>query len=87
MSDPHEDEGPSHWNYRVRAYTAYTGVPGMDPEECFDIVEVYYDADNNIHGWGNDPGVVAESVESLRGELEKRLEALDKPILTPEELG
>jgi hypothetical protein len=75
-----------HWDYRVRGFTAFTGVPGADPEESHDIIEAYYDAEGNVVAWGNNIGAVGGTLDELRDELSLMLEACDKPVLDEDDL-
>lgn len=76
-----DDALTTHWNYRVLLRSQWTGVPGADPEEYAEIVEVYY-VEDVIEGWSADASApMGDTVESLRADLTKMLEALDKPAL------
>lgn len=79
----------THWNYRVRASSVPTGAD--DYEEVYTIVEVYYDGDGMEFGgangmsWGT-ATAMGNSGEELRDDLQRMLQAFDKPILTEEDL-
>ncbi len=82
---PTEDEGPHYWNYRVIGDSAPTG--GGDFEDVLTIHEVYYDSNDAPHSWSADPmWPQGESLDGLRAELNRMLEALDKPIINKEDL-
>jgi hypothetical protein len=72
----------THWNHRV--------IKKEYPEEDyteFAIKEVYYNEDQSIYAWTEDPcRVHGESLESLRQFLERCLKALDQPILVDGEV-
>jgi methionyl-tRNA formyltransferase len=67
----------SGWNHRViRREDPKTG------ETYYQIHEVYYDDDGKINGWTKLPiSPYAESTDELRQELQRFMEALNKPIL------
>lgn len=76
----------SHWNYRVRASTVDTTAPGTDPVERFDVIEVFYGDNNRVLVWSDPQAPEGESLSELRADLERMLEALDKPIVHAEQL-
>lgn len=63
------------WNYRV-----------MRRKEEFAIYEVYYDEDGNVCGYSEKPTFPrGETLEYLREEILRYLEALEEPILDYED--
>lgn len=79
-------EGPHTWDYRVMGFTAFTSVPGVEPQEAFVIIEAYYDEHGQIVAWGDNVGALGDTPEDLRKDLAMMLEACDKPILNREDL-
>ena len=73
------------WNYRVMQLADRKGNP------YWEIREVYYDATGRPNGYADrGPSAMATEadepltpVESLRLQLQRMLEGLEKPILTP----
>lgn len=70
----------SHWNHRVvREVVTYNIT---ETEENHSIYEVYYDDEGSPNGWcRRTHSPYGYSLEDLRGELERMLRALDKPVL------
>lgn len=77
---------PRSWNYRVRAYSTDTGVPGLEPEDGYELIEVYYADDGRIVGWCDAGSPYADTPDGLRGVLTDMLAALDQPALTDDDL-
>ena len=68
-----------NWNYRVIRHSSPT-------ETWLGIHEVHMNGDE-ITGWTEEPASVTDdTAESLRWQLNKMLEALNKPILEENEL-
>jgi hypothetical protein len=67
------------WNHRVLDMTAEN-----DGEPLFAIREVFYDADEvpTSHG---EPFVMSETTEGLAETLDRMKEALEEPVLKPED--
>lgn len=64
------------WNYRVLAHRDGAGI-------YFQIHEVYYDEQGNPNGYTERGTTIgSETLESLRSELERMKECLDKPVLS-----
>lgn len=64
------------WNYRV--------IKTADnvSDTIYQIKEVYYDEDGNIHQWSVQPDAAGgEDLDGLKYDLLHQLEALDKPVL------
>jgi hypothetical protein len=76
------DKGPRSWNYRVLNRTRYLGVPGADPIEEWVLIEAYYSADGSLVAWSDEVGHIGSDVSllDLRGEMELRLEAVDRAL-------
>ena len=77
----------SSWEYRVLRETTEIHKHNEDKPTIFytyKIIEVYYDDNNNINGWIDLPGAIAdyEDLECLRGVVLKLLpRAFNKPTL------
>lgn len=70
------------WNYRV----IERARRGSD-DSSFGIHEVYYDEQNRVTAWSENPiAVTAESAEDLAEEMDLMREALAKPVLNEAEL-
>lgn len=61
------------WDYRVA-------------KSPYRIVEVFYDDEGKIEGWAETNGPYGDTVDELRADLKSIAEALDKPLVTTEEL-
>jgi len=72
----------THWNHRVvKKY-----YPKDDYTE-FSIKEVYYNDDDSIYAYMENPcKVTGESLESLRQFLQRCLKSLDQPVLVDGEI-
>lgn len=67
------------WNYRMLRHTHGPG------EEWLAIHEVYYDEKGNVVTWTEDPSQpIGDTVDDLRWDLEKMLQALDHPVIEVE---
>jgi hypothetical protein len=65
---------PHHFNYRFVVLTQ------ADGSEVWSLREVYYDEQEKVIGWGEDPvPLVAESYEGIRDEVLNFVEALVHP--------
>ena len=70
-----------HWDHRVVKETLDNG------EVWYSVREVYYNKDGSIFGYTDEPvGVVGESVDEIREELEMTLKCLDNPVLVDGEV-
>ena len=64
------------WNYRLVRHTAEQG------QVWFEIHECYYNKDGTISAWTEDPcHPSGETVEELRSDLERMMQALDYPVI------
>ena len=78
------------WNHRVRKI--YFENIDSEIEEWFDIVECYYetdeDADNNRSGGYTQDGIQpgGSDLSNLKWELEHMLLALDKPVIVEDKV-
>lgn len=71
-----------NWNYRV-VKRIWNHKYLHEPMELFDICEVYYDENGDIHGMSG--GLITEdSLDDLRQTLQWMLESLDKPVIDEE---
>lgn len=77
------------WNHRVIAYDnieeiySKTSIPAPDtPEIYFEIVEMYYDANNIPNGYSENTTVGGDTIKGMRWSLNKMKEALKKPIIS-----
>lgn len=68
------------WNYRIFK-RIHRNKYLHEPETLYEIRETYYDKDGNINGWAETPDVIGDSVDELKGTLEKMLLACDKPVV------
>lgn len=70
----------SHWNYRI---CKETYSPGTEHEDTtFSLREVYYDENNNITGYTENPvGLVADSVDGFSDIISKIQEAINKSVV------
>ncbi len=65
------------WNYRV-----IKRQENHEDEACYQVHEVYYDSDGKIETWSCDPVEPSgESLEELRDDCLRFIEALQKPVL------
>lgn len=88
------DDGPGYWNYRVLCRSFPIADTG-DFEESYEIIEVYYDADGTINGWGESRGPVGETLEKLWEETLRFLEVITSAsspleslrVLTTDDVG
>ena len=64
----------SHWNWRVARCS------DDDGNEWYRVIEVYYDTDGEVAGWGPPVAPIGNTVEDLRGELDLMMQAFDRPI-------
>lgn len=71
-----------YWNYVVADH----GPEHDEDGARFEIVEVYYDNDNNLFGYAGTGNLVTESVEDLKDSIENMLDAFDHPMLNIKEL-
>ncbi len=68
------------WNYRVIKFCR------LGLEEYFEIHEVHYDKDDKPTSYTESASdIVSESLEGIQWHLDRMREALDKPVLTPED--
>lgn len=73
------------WNYRVMQFVDRKGDP------YWEIREVYYDEKGRSNGYADGSATTLATdadkpltpVEALRWQLQRMLESLEKPILTP----
>ncbi len=70
----------SYWNHRVVKEVWRHPTLALE-ETAVNIYEVYYDDDGAISAWCRSDSPYGNDLEDLRGELNKMLGALDKPIL------
>lgn len=71
----------SNWNHRV------VKIEQTNGEIYYGIHEVYYDDDNKVNSWTENPvRVQEESIEELRITLERMLKSLDKDIIDEKEM-
>lgn len=75
-----------YWEYRIAARTVPTGVPGADPSEEFQVIEAYYTKDNDLIAWADHLVPIGDSLEDLREELTRMMDAFAYPVLTEEDL-
>ena len=68
-----------YWNHRVVDMSAKN-----DGEPLFAIREVHYE-DNGMPTGHGEPFVMSETMEGLREVVDRMKEALDQPVLTPED--
>jgi len=68
-----------YWNHRVVDMSAEN-----DGEPLFAIREVHYE-DNGMPTGHGEPFVMSETMEGLREVVDRMKEALDQPVLTPED--
>lgn len=68
------------WNYRIFK-RIHRNKYLHEQETLYEIRETYYDKDGNINGWAETPDVIGDSVDELKGTLEKMLLACDKPVV------
>lgn len=66
----------SSWNYRIVKYAA-AGVY----DECYGIVECYYNDAGEVVHYDESPRVVAETIEELLEVLDVMKQATTKPTL------
>jgi len=64
----------SYWNYRIIEFTE-------NDEISYQIYEVYYDDNDKIKHYADEPLIAAESVDGLKWMMNKMYEALNKPVL------
>lgn len=82
----------SHWNYRVfQTQYQIKFIREKEPhlEDVFTIHEVYYDDDDKITLISADSRGISPSGDTsagLRGDIQKMLRAVTKPILTPKDI-
>lgn len=77
----------SHWNHRVIRFE-YVDAGQDDPKEFFTVAETHYDDDGTPYGYG-DPEhnpLHSESLADLRTTLVRMLAALDKPVLSDDDM-
>lgn len=75
----------SHWNHRIVKKTWHKGEE--DEEDSYGVHEVFYDDDNKIYGYTENPiDLSTDSIDSLREYLQWCMNALDKPILVDGEV-
>ncbi len=78
----------SHWNYRVMRLL-YEG-PDVHPEdaEYFAVREVHYDENSVPYGYSEGAHEImnAQTLDNLKWVHERLAEALQKPVLTPEDI-
>lgn len=67
------------WNHRVVDMTAEN-----DGDPLFELREVFYDQDGVPVGHGG-PSVMSETMEGLAKVLDRMKEALEQPVLKPED--
>jgi len=68
-----------NWNYRVvKRIRNHKYL--HEPQELFDICEVYYD-DNGEIDYMTDAYITEHSIEDIRETLQWMLESLDKPVI------
>jgi hypothetical protein len=71
-----------HWNYRVikSVPNEQDIIQGFD-EVTYAVHEVFYDDDNEIQGWSEDPASpFGTEVSEIIGDVFYILDAFDKPI-------
>lgn len=74
--------GPTTWEYRVMVSSQPTG--GDDFEECFELIEAYYEGDSEtVVMWADpkDTHSFGNTIEELRDDLNLMLRALEKPAI------
>ena len=70
----------SHWNHKVIKHTT-------EQEVLYGIHEVFYNDDNSIYAYTEEPvRVYAESIEELREYLQWMMNCLDKEVLVDGEV-
>jgi len=70
----------SHWNHRVIKHTT-------EQEVLYGIHEVFYNDDNSIYAYTEEPvRVYAESIEELREYMQWMMNCLDKEVLVDGEV-
>ena len=72
------------WNYRVRKQSLTSN--GDDFEDVYDIIEVYYDHDDNVDMWSDAVGPSGNTLDELRDDLHMMVAALNSPVLDAAEL-
>lgn len=69
------------WNYRVVKKRLSDGT------ETFGIHEVYYDADGKVNAYTEvTMAAYGETLEEFREDIKRHLEALERPVLTQDDL-
>lgn len=77
----------SHWNHRVICFK-YEDAKPDEPQSFFTICETHYDDQGRPFGYSepeHNP-LHSESPSELRVTLERMLAALDKPVLTDDDM-
>lgn len=77
---------PRTWNYRIRAYTFFHDLPGIEPEQVHELISVYYDADGTPIGWAPAAGPTGETLDQLESDIAKMNDAFNHPVLTDADL-
>ena len=72
------------WEYRV--VERITSHPQIGEVVWHEIIEVYYDDDGKLDATSDKICPAGDTVEDLREDLELMLEALDKPVVSYQEL-
>lgn len=80
-----DDGAPHTWNYRVHGYTYYPNTPGGDPEEVYQIIEAYYDQNDNVVAWA-EVSAHGESLGGLRDDLQLMVDATRSTVLADGDL-
>jgi len=68
-----------HWNHRVVDMTSEN-----EGDPLVELREVFYDRDGIPVGHG-ELSIMSETMEGLREVVDRMKEALDQPVLTPED--
>jgi len=68
-----------HWNHRVVDMTSEN-----EGDPLVELREVFYDRDGIPVGHG-ELSIMSETMEGLREVIDRMKEALDQPVLTPED--
>lgn len=77
----------STWNYRVVHHVDRSPyVVDDDGEDVFFLIEAYYDNTETLYGWHPEVRPTGDSVEAVRADLRRMIEALDRPVIEETDL-
>lgn len=69
----------AYWNYRVLKQIRHG-------EAWFSIIEVHYDANHRLVAYSDDHTPGGEDLDDLVGEMDLMMQALQRPVLTEDDL-